>query len=141
MPRLVGGVIHFLQAPNKLTPAFFDIDPDLGDDLPSEGKLSQRKTSDCELTDTDETDAEPGDIDDPTAELADGNDPLGDNRDTIGAVLERDMQQVEGPENWPLTYIQSPSHPTLPWRDRVHRNGGRTSLAQRFLCCIPGRAS
>ena len=93
MPSLVGGVIHLLQAPEKLPASFFDRDPDLSDELPSEGKLSQRKTSDCELTDTDETDAEPGDIDDPTAELADENHPFGDNRDTIGAILERDMQK------------------------------------------------
>ena len=93
MPSLVGGVIHLLRAPEKLPASFFDRDPDLSDDLPSEGKLSQRKTSDCELTDTDETDAEPGDIDDPTAELADENHPFGDNRDTIGAILERDMQK------------------------------------------------
>ncbi len=83
----------FLQAPNQLTPALFDIDTYLGDELPCEGKLSQRKTSDCELADTDETYSELRDIDDPAAELANGNDSLGDNRDTIGAVLERDMQQ------------------------------------------------
>ena len=81
------------SAGSKQPASFFDRDPDLSDDLPSEGKLSQRKTSDCELTDTDETDAELGDIDDTEAELADGNDSLGNNRDTIGAVLKRDMQQ------------------------------------------------
>lgn len=83
----------FPQAPDKLTPALFDIDADLGDELPSKGELGQRKTGDRELTDTDETYSELGDIDDPAAELADGDDPLGNNRDTIGAVLERDVQQ------------------------------------------------
>ena len=83
------------QAPNHLTTALFDIDADLGDELPCEGKLGQRKASNCELADTDEADTELGNIDYPATELADGNDPLGNNRDTIGAVLKRDMQQGE----------------------------------------------
>ena len=48
---------------------------------------------------------------------------------------------MESLGNWPLTYIQSPSHSTFTWQDRVHRIGVTTSLAQRFLCSIPGRAS
>jgi hypothetical protein len=89
---------NLLQAPDHLTTALFDVDADLGNELPSESKLSQRKAGDRELADADKTYPELGDIDDVAAELSDGDDPFGNDRDLIGAVLEGDVQQGKAPK-------------------------------------------
>jgi hypothetical protein len=82
-----------LQAPNKLPSTLFDIDTDLGNELPCKSKLRQGESRNRKLADTDNTYPELGDIEDAAAELANGYHPLGNNRDLIGAKLERDMQK------------------------------------------------